>query len=114
MMLDWDDVRFFLAVHRARTLTAAGRALKVDQATVGRRLRGLEKALGARLFDREAGGYAATAAGDALAVRAEEMEAAALAAERELLGREARVAGTVRLSTTVAFAQCFLLPRLPR
>src|SRR4051812_31754627 len=49
---DWDDLRFFLAVHRAGTLAAAGKALKVDHTTVGRRLRGLESALGARLLER--------------------------------------------------------------
>lgn len=113
-MLDWDDLRFFLAVHRARTLSSAGRALRVDQATVGRRVRGLEKALGVRLFDRTPDGYAPTAAAARLEAHAEKIEAETLAVERELAGREAQVAGTVRVSTTVAFTQSYLVPRLPR
>ena len=113
-MLHWDDLRFFLSVHRARSLSAAGRTLRVDQATVGRRVRGLEKSLGVRLFDRTPDGYAPTPAGETLVGHAERVEAEALAAERELSGREAQVAGTVRVSTTIAFAQSFLIARLAR
>lgn len=50
--MNWDDVRIFLAVHRAGTLRAAATALGIDQTTVGRRLAGLEKTLGSRLFLR--------------------------------------------------------------
>ena len=48
--MDWDDLRIFLAVARQESLSAAGRALKIDPATVGRRIARLEDAIGARLF----------------------------------------------------------------
>ncbi|MFY0537428.1 helix-turn-helix domain-containing protein [Nannocystis pusilla] len=49
-MLDWDDLRFFLAVARAGSFSAAARGLGVTQPTVGRRIAALERSLGARLF----------------------------------------------------------------
>ena len=54
--LNWDDYRYFLAISRKRSLTAAGRSLGVSQPTVSRRLRALEQALQVRLFNRVSGG----------------------------------------------------------
>ena len=51
-MEQWDDMRFFLAIARERSLSAAARALHVDHATVGRRLTSLERRLSAKLFNR--------------------------------------------------------------
>jgi hypothetical protein len=50
--MDWDDVRFFLAVARRRTLSAAARDLAVTQPTVGRRITAFEQRLGAKLYIR--------------------------------------------------------------
>jgi DNA-binding transcriptional LysR family regulator len=49
-MLDWDDLRYFLAVARAGSLSAAARALGVAQPTMGRRIGAFERRVGARLF----------------------------------------------------------------
>lgn len=111
-MLDWDDFRVFLALQRERTLSAAARQLKVDQSTVGRRLTALEASAGARLFDRTPAGYVLTAAGEAVAGSVAELERNALSIERQLLGRDAQVAGKVRLATSDSFAVWFLVPRL--
>jgi len=111
-MLDWDDFRVFLALQRQRTLSGAARQLKVDQSTVGRRLAALEAAAGARLFDRTPVGYALTAAGEAVAASVAEIEGAALAFERRLLGQDTRLEGSVRLATSDSFAVWFLIPRL--
>jgi hypothetical protein len=56
-MMEWDDVKHFLAVARHGTLTKAARALASTPATVGRRIAALEAKLGARLFDRRHTGY---------------------------------------------------------
>ena len=112
MAVDWDDLRFFLAVARARTLTAAGRSIRVDQATVGRRLGALERALGARLFDRSRDGYVLTAAGESLLTHAERVEDEMDSAQRALGGRETRLAGMVRLTTPVVLGGTFLTPHL--
>ncbi len=49
-MLDWDDLRFFLAIARHRTLSAAAKHLHVTQSTVGRRLASLQARMGVRLL----------------------------------------------------------------
>lgn len=111
-MFGWDDARFFLEIHRAGSLSAAGRGLRVNQSTVGRRLAALESALGARLFDRTPEGYLLTPSGEALLPRAERMEEEALAAARDVAGGEARLAGSVRLTAPETFGSRFLTARL--
>lgn len=112
-MLQWDDLRVFLAVHRTRGHAGAARQLKVAATTVGRRLRALERGVGARLFTRTPEGLAPTAAARSLLVRAERMEAEANEAERELSGADARATGTVRLTCGDGFATFVLCPALP-
>lgn len=111
-MLDWDDVRHFLAVRRTGTLAGAGAALRLDPTTVGRRLAALEDALGAKLFERTTSGYVATDAGERLVPRAEALEREALAFERAVLGDDDRLAGTVKLTATEMIATRFLAPHL--
>ncbi|HXU83915.1 MAG TPA: LysR family transcriptional regulator [Polyangia bacterium] len=113
-MFDWNDARYFLAIARGRTLSAAGRTLKVQQSTVGRRLSALEEALGARLFERTPEGYLLTDAGEAMLAHAERIEDEALSAERSLLGREGRIAGLVRMTAPQAFGNQFVVPLLAR
>jgi DNA-binding transcriptional LysR family regulator len=113
-VFDWNDARYFLAIARGRSLSAAGRTLQVQQSTVGRRLAALESSLGARLFDRTPGGYLPTQAGEALLTHAERMEDEALSAERVLLGREGRIAGVVRLTAPQAFGNDCVVPMLAR
>lgn len=64
--LNWDDLRFFLAVARSGTALGAANALQVNHATVSRRIDGLEQSLGSRLFDRKPDGYHLTPEGEAL------------------------------------------------
>jgi DNA-binding transcriptional LysR family regulator len=111
-MLDWDDVRYFLAVARHGSLTAAGRALRVTQSTVGRRLEGLERRLGVRLLQRTPDGYVLTAAGEGVLAHAERIEAEAIALERAVGGRDVRLEGDVRLTSVDTFATRILLPIL--
>ena len=66
--MNWDDLRFFLAVAGAGSLSGAGQPLGVNTTTVLRRVASLEDDLGARLFERERTGYRLTAAGEKLRV----------------------------------------------
>lgn len=109
--MQWDDLRPFLAVARDGSLSAAARRLRIDHATVGRRLDGLETALGVRLFDRLPRGWRLTAEGEALLPRAERVEAEALAFQREAAGSSG-AAGVVRLSAPPAVGALFVTPRL--
>ncbi|AKU94135.1 Transcriptional regulator, LysR family [Labilithrix luteola] len=108
-MLVWDDLRFFLAIARSGSQSAAARALGADQTTVGRRLTALEAHLGARLFTRSARGLLPTAAAEAIREAAERAERAMLAVERASSGLDTRARGTVRLATTDALARGFVL-----
>lgn len=111
--LDWDDLRSFLAIARHGTLSAAARALGVRQTTMGRRLAGLEQRAGARLLHKTPAGYVATAAGEAILGNVERIEAEALAIARSITGRDARLEGTVRITTIETLATEILLPALP-
>lgn len=95
--MNWDDFRFFLAVSRTGRLSAAGKMLGVDHATVSRRIAGLEETLGAKLFDRSPSGYALTEEGRQLVSNAEHMEAATIRAENAITGQDASVSGIVRI-----------------
>jgi DNA-binding transcriptional LysR family regulator len=99
-MWQWDDVRFFLALSRNRSLSGAARTLRVDHATVGRRLGSFEVQLGAKLFDRTPEGFAITAAGRVILDQCETMEAAAASVDRMVAGSDARLSGLVRVATT--------------
>jgi DNA-binding transcriptional LysR family regulator len=111
-MLDWNDLRYFLAIQRAGTLVRAGGALGISPTTVGRRLTALEDSVQARLFDRTPEGYALTPAGQELLVRAERMEAEVLTLERDVMGSDRRATGRVRVSTPEMLATRLIAPHL--
>ena len=102
--LNWDDLRVFLAVNRDGSLSAAAKSLRVTQPTVGRRLKGLEESLGARLFDRRPDGLMLTAAGAELLPLAEAMERTALTLDRRKAALAEGVRGTVRICAWETFA----------
>jgi DNA-binding transcriptional LysR family regulator len=99
-MLDWDDLRFFLAVARHRTMSEAARMLRVAQPTVGRRIAAFERKLGASLFVRSGTGWALSSGGRGILSHAEEMEAQALAAENRASGRDVGLDGEVRITAS--------------
>jgi DNA-binding transcriptional LysR family regulator len=112
--MNWDDLRFVLAVGRRQTLAAAGRDIGVDPTTVGRRILAIEAELGSRLFDRTSEGYFATHTGETAITHAGEMELRALALAQKIEGSDERVEGPVRITALDAFIDTFIIPRLPR
>ncbi len=111
MNADWDDLRIFLAVARAESLSGAGTALKLDPATVGRRIARLELALGARLFARSPQGYALTDAGARLLPHAQQAEQALAGASDELRGAPGQLTGLLRIGAPDGCAN-YLLPQV--
>ncbi len=97
--MDWDDLRYVLALSRAGTLAKAAEALAVTHTTVGRRLRTIEAGLGVRLFDRTPNKFVLTPAGQDLATTAERVEVDVLAAETRVRGRDEKLRGSLRVST---------------
>jgi len=108
---DWDDLRYFLALHDAGTLSAAARTTGVEHTTVARRIDALEAALGVRLFDRFPKGWSLTAAGKALAPHVRKMEDGLHGVLRAATGA-AELHGKVRVSAPPALAAWLLAPRL--
>ncbi|MCG7492153.1 LysR family transcriptional regulator [Thalassobius sp. Cn5-15] len=111
MTPNWDDMKVFLAVARLESLSAAGRDLKVDPATVGRRIARFEEQMGAPLFAKSPQGYALTDAGQRLLVHAERAEQAMTGAVEELAGQSGNLSGTIRIGAPDGCAN-FLLPRV--
>jgi DNA-binding transcriptional LysR family regulator len=112
-MLDWDDLRFFLAVARAGSLSGAARVLGVAQPTVGRRIGAFEQTLGAKLFAATPTGQTLSPTGRRLLVHAEQMERDVLAVERVASGRDSGLAGRIVLTATEWFIRSVLAPILP-
>ncbi len=96
--MDWNDVRYFLALARVGSVRAAGESLGVSHSTVARRVEALEVQLAARLFDRSREGYSLTAAGTLMIPGAERVEREMAELELELAGKDAKFSGSVRLT----------------
>jgi DNA-binding transcriptional LysR family regulator len=97
---EWDDLRYVLAVANQRSLAGAARKLRVNHTTVLRRIRAFEKRIGVRLFERLATGYVLTAGGEELIAAARHIEDTIDTLERKLAGRDLRLSGIVRVTTT--------------
>ena len=110
-MTDWDDMRVFLAVARTESLSGAGKVLRLDPATVGRRIAKLEETMAARLFARSPQGYTLTDEGQRMmghAVRAEQAMAGAM---EELRGEAGSLTGQIRIGAPDGSAN-YLLPQV--
>jgi len=108
---DWDDLRFFLAVARAGSLSAAARALGVNHATVSRRLRALEGRVGAQLFERRPDGWAPSEPGREMLASALRIEDEIQGIDRRVSGRDGKLAGPLRVAMSDLAAHT-LLPQL--
>lgn len=106
--LDWNDLRYLLAMARAGSAAGAGRMLGVSHATVLRRLHVLEQQVGTALFDRLQTGYVATDAGQRFIEIGEAFERSLTGARQEVEGRARDLSGPVRLTTTDSLADSLL------
>jgi DNA-binding transcriptional LysR family regulator len=111
-MKQWDDLRYFLAVSRQRSLSGAARELGVNHATVFRRINSLEEDLGLALFARLPSGYVLTQGGEELLDYAERIEQEVFAFERRVTGSELHLRGTLRLTTVDTVVHYALMPHL--
>lgn len=111
MQPHWDDIRIFLAVARAESLSGAGRMLRIDPATVGRRIARLEEETGAPLFAKSPTGYALSEAGQRLMGHAMRAETAMQDAAEEMAGQAGGMSGQIRIGAPDGCAN-FLLPQV--
>ncbi len=110
--MNWDDLRYFLALSREGSVSGAGRTLGVNHTTVARRITALESLLGTRLFDRTADGYEMTQAAENMYDHALQIETQALAIDREIFGQDAELKGPLKITIAHDVANQLLIPRL--
>ncbi len=109
-MIDWDDIRYFLAVERGGSVRAAAKALEVNHATVLRRIGHLEGRLGTQLFEKLPSGYRLTGAGEEVLELAKQMEASSHQLETRVFGRDQSVQGLLRVTMAPTIATHLLMP----
>jgi DNA-binding transcriptional LysR family regulator len=110
---DWNDLRLVLAVARTRGLVGAAQALGIDHSTAFRRLHAIERRLRQQLFERlPGGGYQPTSVGQRMAAAAERMEDEAFALARDIAGRDHRLTGHLRVTSSETLAHRILTPLL--
>jgi DNA-binding transcriptional LysR family regulator len=111
-MLDWNDLRYFIAVARDGSTLAAARSLQTSQTTVARRIAALEQALGIPLFEKRQAGYALTPAGHELLGKARKVEISAEAFAEAASARTRNLAGVVRVTSEEIYALSLISPLL--
>ncbi len=109
-MIDWDDIRYFLAVARGGSVRAAAEDLGVYHSTVLRRIAELEKRLGARMFEKLPSGYRLTPGGEEVLELAHQMEASSQQLETRIFGRDQSVRGLLRVTLAPPLATHLLMP----
>jgi DNA-binding transcriptional LysR family regulator len=109
-MIDWDDVRYFLATARGGSVRAAAGRLGVNHATVLRRIAQLEERLGTQMFEKLPSGYRLTLAGEEVLELANQMEATSHQLETRVFGRDQGVRGLLRVTLAPTLATHLLMP----
>ncbi len=108
--MNWDDLKLFLAVARAGSISGGARSLGLQHSTLSRRMRKLEEDLGARLFDRTRSGHELTAAGQDLLNAAVRMETEVLGIDGRLSGKDLQLLGSLRVTAVDNMATTVLMP----
>jgi len=111
-VLDWDDIKHFLALSRHGSVRAASDKLGVSHSTVARRIEAFEKRLGVRLFERSPGGYVITTAGEEVLAVAEQIESEIHGLERRIVGRDQQLSGDIRVTMVDVLSTHLLMPHL--
>jgi len=97
-MFDWNNLRCLLAVAQHGSTIAAGKALRISQSTVHRRIADLERRLGRKLVVRTTSGYRLTDAGHELLPYAEQVQSAVQRLEQHATSAASGNANTIRLT----------------
>jgi len=112
--MNWNDLRYFLALAREGSVSGAGKVLGVEHTTVARRITALEKQLGSRLFDRLPSGYEMTQVAENLYPHALAMEELMQVADREVFGMDTQLSGSLKLTASYDVFTRLVTPKLHR
>jgi len=110
--VNWDDLRFFLALAREGTVSGAGRLLEVKHTTVARRITAFEEQLGSRLFDRTPSGYVLTQVGENLLPHSMNVEELMNSVDREVFGMDYDLNGPLKLASSYDILTNLITPHL--
>ena len=110
--LNWDNLRYVLMVANKGSIAAAARELKVNRTTVLRRINTFQDDLNCRIFDRGDAGYALTPEAEKMINAAREVESTLFNMQRQIEGRELKLEGEIRVTTTDTFMLAILGPHL--
>ncbi|MFS8184245.1 LysR family transcriptional regulator [Pseudovibrio denitrificans] len=110
--LNWDDLKYFLAVARSGTIRGGATLIRVNHTTLARRLEVLEERVGSRLFDRSKAGLVLTELGEALLPYAERVEDEMATASRIIVGRDAKPQGTIHVTMPHGLAMTSIMDDL--
>ena len=108
--MNWDDLKYFLAVCRNGSIRSAAKELGVNHATVSRRINSFEKSLGQRLFERTTKGYLLTKIGEEILSEASNLEERLSSVDRLVAGKDTDLVGEVRVTLPDMLAQDLLMP----
>lgn len=108
MAINWDDLKFFLALYRKNTFVAAAADLKVTHSTVARRISNLEESMQTQLFTRTERGCRLTPAGERLVEFTEQMESTVINLEGAVTGGNKQLSGTIRIGAPDGIGNCYL------
>jgi DNA-binding transcriptional LysR family regulator len=110
--MDWDDLRFVLAVAREGSALRAARSLKVNQTTVMRRIAHIEADVGADLFDSKQSGQVLTPLGQCVAAAAERIESEVAVLQSTIAAQQRMLCGSVRFTSPDVIANQLVAPCL--
>ena len=110
--MNWDDLRFFLAVCRAGSIRGAAKRLDVNHATVSRRINSFESSLNQRLFERSSQGYLLTKAAEEIFQEASHLEERLSSVERMVVGRDKSLTGNIRITAADVILENLLMEEL--
>ncbi|WP_428929550.1 LysR family transcriptional regulator [Marinibacterium sp. SX1] len=112
--VNWDHLRFFLAVARTGTLAAAANLLTTDHTTVSRRIKRLEQEIGVKLFRRSNAGYSLTSAGERLLAASDRIETALFEGVTMAASDHGALSGKVRIGAPDGLGSLFLARQIPK
>lgn len=110
--MNWNDLKYFLALAREGTVSGAGRTLSVEHTTVARRIEALEKSLGTRLFHKSRNGYAMTQIAEDLYKQVVSMEEKVNSIDRKAANQDSALAGPVKLTIAFELANRLVIPKM--
>jgi DNA-binding transcriptional LysR family regulator len=110
--INWDSLRYVLAVAKMRSISAAARSLGVNRSTVLRRINQFQSELNCRLFEPTDSGYILTVEAEKLIEAAQDIEATIFNVQRQIAGQELKLEGELRVTTTDSFMSTIVGPHL--